>query len=452
MPAQPSCPEPAATDRPDPTTLERLLVDDEDQHVLRTRSRHAQPRAFLRAVEWSVAQGMHPHASRKTVRVAEDLKERMDYSTGEVRYGLDATAERLVMGRATVARHVRYLREMGCLAWVVHGSKANVRRALGLPGYAATATVYAGLIPPSYDHALGHTVIGSGYSARIVIDKRQEPPVSAPASGDVPVDNSAVESNSSRACETPSLTLGKEGRKVKVESGGRTSTSQARTDKPTPPKRKKQRPKRQLTILGYKITPERIDQARRMAAAARPVVNWTQGATLNELSWVLLDKVAQGRSTPQVILWLQLLGESTGANRRRPRKPHRVIAAALLRTDRATPQHVHHDHQPYERAPDHFSTPNSDFSAARRRVSTAPIPQAGPRVVMVDYPSLDELPVDHWDRDCVGKGLETDPTLVLHYARIAGYAAAKAVYGTAGARVLNRALEDHRAGFAPRPF
>ena len=51
----------------------------------------------------------------------------------------------LVVGAVT--GHVKVLRELGALAWVQHGTRANIRRALGLPGYAGTATVYAARSP-----------------------------------------------------------------------------------------------------------------------------------------------------------------------------------------------------------------------------------------------------------------------------------------------------------------
>ncbi|MEU6632935.1 hypothetical protein ABZ905_32315 [Streptomyces parvus] len=373
--------------------------------------------------------------------MAEDLAERMDYSTGEVRYCRNAMAARLGLGKATIARHVGYLRAMGCLVWVVRGSRTNVRRALGLPGYAATATVYAAVIPPAYDHALGHTVIGSGYAARIVIDQRRQQTAAVPAQA-VSVDNPAVEASRSGPGETPSLTVEREEGKGKVEGGRSTSTSQARTEARVI----RRKPKKRLTTLGYRITPERVGRARQMAAEVRPLVNWVQGASLNELSWVLLDLVARDRSTLQVVVWLQHIGQACGAVRRRPRKPHRVIAAALLRADRATPQHVHHDHQPYESAADHTSTPNTDFMAAVGGARRTLGPQAGSGTDVVEYPALEAVPLDHWDRGAVLDGLESDPALVLSYAQHCGYAEAVAVYGDAGARILDRALEAQGAG------
>ncbi|CAM5533967.1 cell wall protein (plasmid) [Streptomyces californicus] len=141
------------------------LVPEEDQDVVRTQSRRAEPRAWLRAVVWLVAAGLHPGAGPSTVLVAGDLSVRMDYRRGIVVYGLAKVVERTGLSPATVKRHVRVLRELGALVWMVHGSKRN----LAAPGekYMATATIYGAVIPSAYDDAMGHRLTGSGYAARV---------------------------------------------------------------------------------------------------------------------------------------------------------------------------------------------------------------------------------------------------------------------------------------------
>ncbi|EDY44965.2 hypothetical protein [Streptomyces sp. SPB074] len=93
-----------------------------------TASRHAQPRAWKRAVRWLVAAGLHPRANTTTLRVAEDLAARMDFVEGLVLYDLDGTAARLDLDRSTVKRHVAVLRQLGALAWVRHGTKRQQRQ------------------------------------------------------------------------------------------------------------------------------------------------------------------------------------------------------------------------------------------------------------------------------------------------------------------------------------
>lgn len=174
-----------------------------------TASRHTGPRNWLRSVEWLIAAGLHPQANQTTLAVARDLARRMDYSTGHVRYDLEGTADRLGIHPSNVKRHVKYLRQLGSLAWAQHGTRRNVRREQGLPGYAATATVYAAVIPAVYDHALGHRIIGTGYGARIVRDYRQMPDTRTPATTETPVDNAPsepVDNPAKRSSAPPSLT------------------------------------------------------------------------------------------------------------------------------------------------------------------------------------------------------------------------------------------------------
>ncbi|MCX4657356.1 hypothetical protein OG249_36455 [Streptomyces microflavus] len=112
-----------------------------------------------------MAAGLHPEAGPSTLVVADDLAARMDYRRGIAIYDRDGIVRRTGLSRATVTRHVRVLRELGALVWLVHGSRQN----LAAPGesYMATATIYGGVIPPVYDDAMGHRLTGTGYEARV---------------------------------------------------------------------------------------------------------------------------------------------------------------------------------------------------------------------------------------------------------------------------------------------
>lgn len=284
------------------------LVHGAAQEVACTASRRSGPRRWLRAVAWLIAAGLHGRANATTQRVADDLAARMDYTTGHVRYGLDEMAARLGMGRASVARHVAYLRELGALAWAQHGSRANRLRAMGLKGYAGTATVYAAVIPPSYDHAMGHQVIGAGYSARIVVDLRDRNPVDNP-----PVDNS-----SPQTLETPSLYL------VEIEGqvqmgGGFNYTSQAR-----PPKTRL--PHQSSQINGRRRTAADVQKASSATRIVRALVNWTQSVGLRDLEFVLRPWTDQGWDAFRIVD--ELNGMCAGV-RWRPRNPVAFIRARI---------------------------------------------------------------------------------------------------------------------------
>ncbi|MFJ6650582.1 hypothetical protein ACIQPS_33680 [Streptomyces sp. NPDC091290] len=360
----------------------------------------------------------------------------MDYDTGEVRYCLKSMVDRLGLSRATISRHVAYLREMGSLVWAEHGSLINARRARGLGGYARTATVYAAVIPPTYDQAFGHTVVGTGYTARIVIDQRGTAPEhSEPAES---VDNSAADGAGSSTGETPSPTWVKEVGKVQVV-GGEDSSTAARAASQIPSRRTKRR----LTILGYKITGERIEQARRLAVSVRPQVNWIQGARHDQLSWVLLDMVAMGWSEPKIVLWLNQLGHNTGTRRWRPRFPHRLIAAALLTLDRqAHQQQTQHGPDPDEDLRRSVA-PNKAFRRARLAI-------AATREPVVEYPDLRQVPEDAMERGLLRAAVAETPELVRLYAQLRGRNEAIRVYGLTAVAAMEASIEASRAGLSPR--
>lgn len=264
------------------------------QEVAHTASRSTGPRRWLRAVTWLIAAGLHPGAGATTQRIADDLAERMDYSTGEVRYALDKMVARLGISKPTIKRHIAVLRELGALAWVVHGTKANIRRTLGMKGYAGTATVYAAVIPPVYDDAMGHRVIGSGYTARAVAQRPS-----------TPVDNSPSTTPASTTHEPPSLTVVKEVGKLKVE-GGSKNTSRERATCPTAsiPRQKSKSSSNRGAGTGLQGSTGR--SARRVAAdilIARHVrarVNWTQAEGLRRLAFALRPLIDQGWDAEQI--------------------------------------------------------------------------------------------------------------------------------------------------------
>lgn len=206
------------------------LVLGEAQNVSHTPSRRAEPRAWLRAVMWLVDAGIHPRSGPTTLAVAQDLADRMDYQRGLVMYGLDTTARRTRQSVATVKRHVKVLRELGALAWWRHGSKRNLR----LPGraYTATSTIYAAVIPPVYDDAMGHRLAGSGYEARVcgVTEAGRERAVTASAARSpqrgIPVDNRPVDKSSSGVREPHSPGRYHQSPEAKVESGSKDTSRQ----------------------------------------------------------------------------------------------------------------------------------------------------------------------------------------------------------------------------------
>ncbi|MEU7338747.1 hypothetical protein [Streptomyces sp. NPDC007074] len=274
-----------------------------------TKSRRSGPRKWRGAVVWLIAAGLHPRANATTQRVAEDLADRMDYDTGHARYCLDDMVARTGISRACIARHVSYLRELGALAWVQHGSRTNKRRLMGLKGYAATATVYAAVIPPAFDHAMGHTIVGTGYTARIIVDLSKRPK---------PVDNPPVDNPASEALETPSLTVVKEESQVDL-LGGFNYTSQARQPK-TPI------PHQSSHINGQRRTAGDVQKAAQTTRLVRALVNWTQTVPLRRLEFVLRPWTDRGWDALRIAD--ELNGLCSGM-RWKPRNPVAFIRARI---------------------------------------------------------------------------------------------------------------------------
>ena len=300
----------------DYSSLQVDLVRGPAQEVANTVSRNSGPRRWRSVVEWLIAAGLHPRANATTRAVAEDLADRMDYSTGHVRYCLDEMVARLGVSRASIKRHIRYLRELGALAWVQHGTQANVRAVMGLKGYAATATVYAAVIPPVFDHAMGHTIVGSGYNARIIIDQRGQARI--PAQSRKPVDNPPVENSCSERREPPSLTCVEEEGKVQMV-GGSNYTSQARQAKNSIPHQSSQ-------IGGRRRTAADVQKAGQVVRLVRALVNWTQSVPLRRLEFVLRPWTDRGWDAFRIAD--ELTGMCAGV-RWKPVRPDQFIRARI---------------------------------------------------------------------------------------------------------------------------
>ncbi|MFG3532739.1 cell wall protein [Streptomyces sp. NPDC047917] len=264
---------------------------------------------------WLVEAGLHPKAGAWILPVARDLAARMDYGLGSVMYDLEGTARRTGTSTATVKRHVQILRELGALAWRRHGSKAN----LNLPGraYTATATIYAAVIPPVFDAAMGHRLAGAGYEARVcgmtVAGRERAAAESAARSearrsrqprtgcrsaarrgagvrGAAPVDNSAVDNRSSKAREPHSLGRYHRSPEVQVESGCKDTSRQRASRRTTSPSAGKSSSNGQ----GLRRTARQVQRGIWITRQVRARVQWTQGVRLRRLEFVLRPLIDAG--------------------------------------------------------------------------------------------------------------------------------------------------------------
>ncbi|MFF0629912.1 hypothetical protein [Streptomyces sp. NPDC004296] len=316
---------------PAPGAATGTLLRDEEQKLHTTPARHAQPRAWLRAVTWLIAAGLHSRTNDTTLRIARDLAERMDFSTGHVLYGRTRMAARLRLSLATIKRHIGYLRELGSLAWVSHGSQRNSRAARGLDGYAATATTYSATIPAVYDHAMGHTVVGTGYAARILIDQR----------GQNPVDNPVPE----QGREPLSLTGVKEVGQVQMVGGVTTTGKPVAKSSPTISQQASSNSRRtRSTILGARVTASGAQLAEHLARTLRAGIPWLRRASHDEVRWVCADMGERRWTVRQAI---QFVSDAAVVHRAaghlwQPDRPHRILAAYLRQREQ---QHLQEQQQ-----------------------------------------------------------------------------------------------------------
>jgi hypothetical protein len=153
-----------------------LVCDGDAQEIGTTASRRLRRAAdFLAAVQFMVGAGFHPHAGPTTRRLAEVFASRMSRSKdGHFPFSAEATARELGLKRRAVFNHARYLRELGLLAYVEHGTRRNVLRTrygagwTREHGYRGTATLFAAVAPLVWDQAMGQRIQGEGYTARVV--------------------------------------------------------------------------------------------------------------------------------------------------------------------------------------------------------------------------------------------------------------------------------------------
>ncbi|MFH8295099.1 hypothetical protein [Streptomyces sp. NPDC018059] len=391
-----------------------LVADRAQQRVQTTVSRRAQNRdEFLRAARFMVGAGFHPKANATTLEIAHDLARRLDDGTGLAMYCRDLICERLGVDKSTVKRHMGYLRQLGLLVLVSEGSRLNSRRLRGLPGYSGTAAVYGAVIPRVWDHARGHRIEGTGYEARLVgITEAGRQRIIKAGAVDNPVDDTG---------RAPQSVVVTHDVPADVVSGEVKATRRARANSSSPRK----------TIQGRKVTAGMFAAADRLAKWLRPLHNWTQRASLQELSWVLLDPVAAGWSEERIDSWLRLIAPSVAVQIGwRPDRPHAYIARQLAREAEAQA----YDEQ-LQVAEASRTAPNDAFAQATQDLRSA---DDGVELQAVD--GLEDLDADaltHLRQEAWGAYMAGDTELVMAAYENLGPTETERLYG---ADLLRRCL------------
>ncbi|MFD8688363.1 cell wall protein [Streptomyces sp. NPDC059651] len=348
---------------------------------------------------WLVEEaGLHPKAGETTLRIAHDMAERMDFTAGTVLYDLDGTAARCALSRATVKRHVGYLRELGALVWVRHGSRRNLR----LPGrpYAGTATVYAATVPYVYDRAHGNRIDGRGFRARVI---------------GMPVptaDNSATGRQDRRGREPQSL---------RAHPRTRTADGEERCND-TP--RRRARP-RTASRPGNSTprSPLQVAADIRIAAQVRPHLPWAQSEGLRRLAHALRPLIDQGVDAHDIAAELTSWWISW-----RPARPAAYITAQLrdrmaIAPREALPADVHaHTAGPPE---------NAAWQAwLRQRAAASELRE--PQRTDEDRRHARLYGWDNWTEIADHYATDPDDALDLYGTRLCGYAVKRASDGWRG--------------------
>ncbi|WP_328894180.1 hypothetical protein [Streptomyces sp. NBC_00236] len=348
---------------------------------------------------WLVEEaGLHPRTGEATLRIARDLAGRMDYTAGTVLYDLDGTATRCRLSRATVKRHVGYLRELGALVWVRHGSRRNLR----LPGrpYAGTATIYAATIPYAYDRAHGNRVEGQGFGARVVAVP--VPPMRTPA----------ADGPGGQVGEPQSLAA--RPRKPVAEADERFKDTPRRRARPRPTSRPGESTPR---------SPLRVAADMRVAAQVRPHVPWTQSEGLRRLAYALRPLIDQGLDAHDITAELTSWWISW-----RPARPAAYIAAQLRDRTAVEPP----EDESAEAAHPHTAEPtgNPAWQAWLRQRATA-TEFHEPQRTDDDRRHARLYGWDRWAEIADHYATDPDDALDLYGTRLCGYAVKRAAGGGA---------------------
>ncbi|MFJ4152003.1 hypothetical protein ACIP10_31130 [Streptomyces galbus] len=285
------------------------VCEHADQEVSTTASRRTRRGDFLRAATWAITQRLHPKAGDTTLRVAHDLAARLN-ADGHVAYCRDSMWRRLGISRRTLERHISILRELGLLVWAVHGSRANTRPA-GSGEWAGTATIYAAVVPPAWDDALGHRVSGHGYHARHIGFTEH--------GRQLAIAEARHRARSLRRRDTPSC---------KTNHPRPTAQVKGKKNNTSAPRGTRARPRRRHEVPEpYRASPGQAAHAVSVAAWVRPRVPWTQGEGLRRLAFALRPWIATGLSAADIAADL-----SVWRVPRRPASPASVIMARWSET------------------------------------------------------------------------------------------------------------------------
>ncbi|PAU46398.1 hypothetical protein CK936_24335 [Streptomyces albireticuli] len=174
--------------------------------------------------------------------------------------------------------------------------------------------------------------------------------------------------------------------------------------------------------------------ADRLARSLRPLHPWAQHATIPELSWALVDKVAEGWDERSINVWLREISPAIRfgcTTAWRPQRPHLYIAAQLRLDAWMREEALRRSSEN-----DEGSVPNQEFLAALATLRAS----HGVHAVMSPLPGIEALSEDDLidlrqaARAAYRRG---DTALIINAVEELGWSAAGFLYGTG---LVDRAL------------
>ena len=272
--------------------------------------------SWLQAVHWVAGADVYvprrSHGPRQfgatTVRVAQVLAE-----LTPCRPGVPYLARRLDLSERSIEYQLSMLREAGLLVYVSKGGR--------LAGEGKRASLFARVIPPVFDTALGIRTLGVGPERRPVgIAERGRPLMARLAAAAARKVRRRRRSKSASAA--PSSRRGRctpmRGSTSALSSAGTTSI---------PPESKLVDGKQEKAPVGKKgarLGLNQIGRRYRLAAELVRRVPWLQRASVPRIAWVLRDVSDAGWSCDEVQAWIHIRGAADHV-----RRPSGLLATLL---------------------------------------------------------------------------------------------------------------------------
>lgn len=280
--------------------------------------------SWMQGVHWVAGAGLYEprryrsHGPRSfgttTVVVAQLLAE-----LSPCRPGIEYLMHRTGLSERTVEYHLQILRETGLLAWEQRGTRVRGER--------PQASVYARMLPPEFDAALGIRTVGEGTGRRMsgIADGGRELMARLAREAARKVRRLRARTRAQgiarKASIGASATAVFEGERCTPMGGGADASSTAGTTSFPPESelasgegksRTRKDPKLKING-GWKLN--RVGRRFQLARELTQQIDWLRGSSVPRIAWVARHVADAGWTVTDVRGWLHLRGETLRARR-----------------------------------------------------------------------------------------------------------------------------------------